>query len=56
MDALKDQLLIGKFVGPKPSPHAMQLWIQTLNHELRGNTLSLCRNVGKGFFLPQWKI
>ena len=50
IDILKDQLLIGKFVGPKPSPQAMRLWIQTLNYELRGSALSLCRNVGKGFF------
>ena len=48
---LKDQLLIGKFVGPKPNPHAMKLWIQTLNQELRGNDLTFCRNVGKGFFI-----
>ena len=51
IDVLKDQLLIGKFVGPKPSPQTMKLWIQALNHELRGNALSLCRNVGKCFFL-----
>ena len=51
IDVLKDQLLIGKFVGPKPSPHAMKLWIQALNHEIGENALWLCRNVGKGFFL-----
>lgn len=28
---LKDQLAIGKFVGPKPNPQAMKMWIQTLN-------------------------
>lgn len=39
---LKDQLLIGKFVGPKPKPQAMRLWIQTLNQELRGCTLEFC--------------
>ena len=50
IDVLKDQLLIGKFIGPKPSPHAMNLWIQALNHELRGSALLLCRNVGKGYF------
>ena len=27
----KDQLLICKFVGPKPPPHIMRLWIQALN-------------------------
>ena len=51
IEMLKDQLLIGKFVGPKPSPQAMKLWIQALNNEVRVNALSLCRNVGKGFFL-----
>jgi hypothetical protein len=48
---LKDQLLICKFVGPKPPPHTMRLWIQALNQELRGNTLAFCRNVGKGYFI-----
>ena len=47
---LRDQLLIGKFVGPKPKPQAMKQWIQTVNLELRGSTLEFCRNVGKGFF------
>ena len=51
IEDLKNQLLIGKFVGSKPSPQAMKLWIQALNQELRGNALSLCTNVGKGFFL-----
>ena len=50
---LKDQLLIGKFVGPKPPQQAIRLWIQALNQEMRGNTLALCRNVGKGYFLLQ---
>jgi hypothetical protein len=48
---LKDQLLICKFVGPKPPLHTMRLWIQALNEELRGNTLAFCRNVGKGYFI-----
>ena len=48
---LKDQLSIGKFVGPKPNPQTMKLWIPSLNQELRGSTLEFCRNVGKGFFL-----
>ena len=48
---LKDQLLIGKFVGPKPKSQAMKLWIQALNQDLRGNTLELCRNAGRGFFI-----
>lgn len=52
IEILRDQLLIGKFVGPKPPPQAMKPWIlQALNQELRGNALSLCRNVGKGYFL-----
>lgn len=29
----------------------MRLWIQTLNQELKGNTLTFCRNMGKGFFI-----
>ena len=53
IEILKDQLLIGKFVGPKPAPQAMKLWIQALNLELGGNELSLVRNVGKGYFLLQ---
>ena len=53
IEVLKDQLLIGKFVGPKPPPQAMKLWSQALNLELRGTALSLCRNVGKGYFLLQ---
>ena len=44
---LKDQLLIGKFVGPKPNPQAMKLWIQALNHEIGDNAFDVCRNVGK---------
>lgn len=48
---LKDQLLISKFVGSKPPPQAMRLWIQALNQEVRGSTLLICRNVGKGYFL-----
>ena len=51
IEVLKDQLLIGKFVGPKPPPQAMRLWIQALNQELRGSSLTFCRNVGKGYFL-----
>lgn len=37
---LRYQLVIVKFVGPKPSPQAIGLWLQTLNHELRGSQLS----------------
>jgi hypothetical protein len=50
---LKDQLLIGKFVGPKPQIQDMHKWLQTLNQELRGSSLSFCRNVGKGYFFLQ---
>lgn len=46
---LKDQLLITKFVGPKPLIQHMKLWIQALNKELRGNSLTLCRE--RIFFL-----
>ena len=55
IEVLKEQLLIGKFVGPKPNPHAMKLWIQTLNHEIGDNALSVCRNVGKSYFLIECK-
>ena len=48
---LKNQLLICKFIGSNPPPHAMKLWIQALNQELRGSTLSFSRNVGKGYFI-----
>jgi hypothetical protein len=48
---LKDELVIAKFAVPKPSPQALQSWIQTLNRELRGITLTLCKNVGKTYFL-----
>jgi len=51
IELLKDQLLIGKFVGPKPSPQEMSLWIKYLNQELREEGLTFCRNVGKGYFL-----
>ena len=48
---LKDQLLIGKFVGPKPHPQEMRMWIQALNQKLGESGLTFCRNVGKGYFL-----
>lgn len=44
---LRHQLLIAKFVGSKPPLQAMRLWLKTLNQELRGSTLTLCRSVGK---------
>ena len=54
---LKDHLLIAKFVGPKPPMQDVKLWIQALTMEFRGNTLSICRNVGNGFFfsLSWWQ-
>ena len=50
IESLKAKLLIGKFVGPKPTPQTMRLWLQSLNQDLRGITLSFCMNVGKGYF------
>ena len=48
---LKEQLLIAKFLGPKPTLQDMERWLQALvNQELRGSTLSFCMNVGKRFF------
>lgn len=32
---LKEQLLITKFVGPKPTIHALDLWLKTLNQRAR---------------------
>lgn len=47
---LRDQLLIAKFIGIKPPIQEMNVWLQTLNQALRGDALTFCRNVGKGFF------
>ena len=33
---LKEQLLIAKFVGPKPPFQDLARWLQDLNHKLRG--------------------
>lgn len=33
--------MVAKFVGPKSTPRALQIWFQTLNHDLRGAHL-LC--------------
>ena len=49
----KEHLLIAKFVGPKPTSQEMEMWLETLNLELRGSTLALCINVGKGYFFFQ---
>ena len=50
---LRDQLLIAKFVGPKPAHRDMGMWLQALNQELRGSLLTICRNLGKGYFFLQ---
>lgn len=50
INLLKDQLLIAKFVGPKPIPQAMESGSKTPNHELKGSFLTFSRNVGKGYF------
>lgn len=47
---LRYKLLIAKFVDPKPFFRDMEMWLQTLNQELRDSTLTIYRNVGKGFF------
>jgi len=47
----KVQLVITIYVGPKPNPQALAVWLPTLNHELGGNSIEFCRNVGKGYFV-----
>ena len=47
---LKDQLLIAKFVGPKPTLQDMDRWFQALNQRTSDNVLTFCMNVGKGYF------
>jgi hypothetical protein len=47
---LKEQLLIAKFVGPKPVPQDMGKWLYALNQKLGDSTLEFCMNVGKWFF------
>lgn len=44
---LQDQLVIAKLLGPKPNSRGLEMWIQTLNQELGGTNLTLCREVGK---------
>jgi len=46
---LKEQLLIAKFLGPKPAPQDLERWLTTLNQELVRSKVSYCMNVGKGF-------
>ena len=47
---LKDQLLIAKFVGPKPTFQDMEKWLQALNQQIGESVLTFCMNVGKGYF------
>ena len=47
---LKEQLLIAKFVGPKPSLQDMDRWLQALNQRLGDSVLTFCMNVGNGYF------
>lgn len=42
--------MIGKFVGPKPNAQGMEMWIQNLNREVGGDSISFCTDVGKGYF------
>ena len=46
---LKEQLLIAKILGPKPTSTDPIKWITALNQELGGSEVSFCMNVGKGF-------
>lgn len=47
---LRDQLVIAKFVGPKPNVQRLEIWLQNLNRELGGNNMSVCREGGTGYF------
>lgn len=42
---LREQLLITKFVGPKPNAQTLENRFQTLNHKLEGNPLYFWINV-----------
>ena len=46
---LKEQLLIAKFLGPKPTPQDMVKWLTAVNQKLGGSEVAFCMNVGKGF-------
>lgn len=48
---LKNEVLIAKFLGSKPNPHALEMWLKALNLDLKRKPLAFCRNVGKGYFL-----
>lgn len=37
---LKDQIMISKFVGPKPNSQALEMWLQTMNQELKRKFLN----------------
>lgn len=47
---LRNEVVIAKFLGAKPNPHALVMWLKTLNQELKGKHLEFYRNVGKGYF------
>ena len=47
---LKEELLIAKFVGPKPTLQDMDEWLKALNQSLGDHVLTFCMNVGKGYF------
>ena len=47
---LKEQLVIAKFVGPKPTFQDMDQWLQALNQKIGDSVLTFCMNVGKGYF------
>ena len=47
---LKEQLVIAKFVGPKPTFQDMDRWLQALNQRIGDNVLTFCMNVGKEYF------
>lgn len=55
MMALRGELLIGKFVGSKPSPMALQAWICSLNQEVRVDKLPFIKIVGNGYFFFEEK-
>lgn len=48
---LQDQKVIAKFVDLGPNPQGLEMQLQAQNYELRGNNLSSCTDVGKGYFL-----
>ena len=49
---LKDQLLIGKFVGLKPSPISDEIVDPYPKWRVERKHPNICRNVEKGLFIP----